>query len=441
MSTFPPPRAPTQWKTLVAWFDCAFAGLGLDRSDARIETLAVDVVTAMSGPLRRFHTLDHVFHFEPADPLETLAVLYHDVVYWSVDGGWPPCYAHLLDPVAVSGLPGTPLATACGIPFYADILALFGLAPGAALGKTGVNELASALVAAAVLGSDLGRDRTLAVAACIEGTIPFRGGQARLALRDRLASLGFAMPAIDGLLVRSVHLANQDVSDFYHEDPGSFLSGTWNLLPELNPALRLGSVFPIGSYRAALVGMDSFFAFLKPGLLFDSWDAEPGPTRLAELHRLATVNLSIARGYIEAKLLSIALLEAFARATGPDVPLAVFMGGAQDPAANRLEATLPAPPEPPASLAADPVFHLLDQGRTRDASFDLTNSPLAAWIYRLLDADERTSLAARARQMFRGELEPHAFLAACPAPVIRPLAQSLAAFVPTRSQAILALGL
>jgi hypothetical protein len=213
------------WKSLVAWFDRAWEGLGLDLPRSRTEALAVGVFTAMGGPLRRFHSLGHLFRFRPADPLEILAVLYHDVVYWSVDGAWPPGFEPALTAVAGSGQSWAALEAGAPVPFYDDLLALFGLKPGDPVGKTGANELFSALAFASVLGDDLGRDRTLAVAACIEGTIPFRGPGARKTLHDRLLTLGIPAAEADAWVARAVRMANQDVGDFRHEDAGTFLGG------------------------------------------------------------------------------------------------------------------------------------------------------------------------------------------------------------------------
>ncbi|HTH14367.1 MAG TPA: hypothetical protein VMB23_08215, partial [Spirochaetia bacterium] len=349
------------WNSLFAWFDSALTGLGLSLTQARVESLAVGVFTAMGGPLRRFHALDHLFRFRPADPLETLAVLYHDVVYWSVDGCWPPGFDQPLTAVAASGQSWAVLSAEAPIPWYQEILALFGLKPGDPVGKVGANELFSTLAFAWALGTDLGRDRTLEVAACIEGTIPFRGPGARTTLHGRVTGLGLSRDVADRVLARSVHMANQDVGDFRHDDAGTFLGGTWNLLPELNPDLRITAVFTVQAYRRALEGMDRFFAFLTPDLLFDSWGDEPPASLLAQWRAQAAVNLRVARDYIGAKLLAASLLEAFALATGPDVPLSLLMGSASSPSEDRLEAQLPVLEGQP---EMEPVYFLLERGRS-----------------------------------------------------------------------------
>lgn len=428
-------EAPSSWSWLVGRLQAALDDLSPGVTPPRIEALAVEVFTAMAGPLRRFHTLDHLMRFAPADSVETLAVLYHDVVYWSVDGTWPPSFAGVLAEVAPEGptglLAAAPVGTA--LPFYTDLLTLFGQGPGT-VPQGPTNELFSALAFASSLGDLLGRSTTLAVAACIEATIPFRGLGARTTLHQRLVSLGVPDPEASAWVTRAVHLANQDVGDFRLDDPGAFLGGTWNLLPELNPDLRITAVFTIQAYRRALVATDKFFTFLHPDKLFDSWGSEPGDAVLACWKTQAALNLAIARQYLGAKVLASALLEALARETGSDIPLSLFMGSATDKPEARLEALLPDLGPMP---EMEPVLFLLEWGRSSSSSFDLTNSPLAAWLYRQISPDDRTRLLALSADLFAETLPPRAYLDAWNPAITAGLIQALAAFVPTRRAGLL----
>ncbi len=418
----------SSWSRLIGQFQSAFDTLAPNIPNDQVEVLAVGVYTAMAGPRRRFHTIEHLFRFDPADGLEALAVLYHDVVYWSVDEQWPQGFAEVLSAVADNGRPGCSLAAESSLPYYSEVLAVFGLTPGSPTGKTGTNELFSALACVSALGTLLARDQILAIAACIEATIPFRGPGCRTQLFERLMALGVEQSQASLFVTRAVRMANQDVQDFRLEDTGLFLGGTWNLLPELNPDLRISAVFTIGAYRKALEATDRFFAFLTPELLFDSWEQEPGAAVLQAWRTQAAANLAVARGYLWAKLLAAGLLEALARATGPDVPLSLFMGPSADPTEDRLEAHLPALG---ASQDTDPVFVLLDRGRSTESSFDLTNSPVAAWIYRQIGAS-RKEQEARTRDLFSGTLSPVDYLAGWGPEITGPLIRALAEFVPTR---------
>jgi hypothetical protein len=66
----------------------ALTALGYNPNPARLESWAVLIHEAMVGVARQFHTPEHVFSTaRTVGPIETLAVLFHDVVYVQIDGG------------------------------------------------------------------------------------------------------------------------------------------------------------------------------------------------------------------------------------------------------------------------------------------------------------------------------------------------------------------
>lgn len=127
-------------------------------------------------------------------PLQVLAALFHDLVYYQLDDGFPAHSAHLLDNVTRED--GDALVLQ---PIPADdteralCAAVFGFAPNQVLPLYGgMNEFLSAVVAARLLHAHMGVADLIAVLACIEATIPFRTPDAqghsavsRLALRVR----------------------------------------------------------------------------------------------------------------------------------------------------------------------------------------------------------------------------------------------------------------
>ena len=68
------------------------------------------------------------------------------------------------------------------------------------------------------------------------------------------------------------------------------------------------------------------------------------------------------------------------------------------------------------------------------SSFDLTNSPLAAWVYRQLEESERDHQLERSKRLFSGSLAPREYLAGWKGEIVRQLATALASFVPTRRE-------
>ena len=391
-------------------------------SDTEIETLAVKIFTAMESPHREYHTLKHLTQFSPSDPTEILAVLFHDVVYLDVDGQWPESFASLLDqPTAV--------------PFYQELAHLFGFSqtrplaisqPTQGSPPPGRNEFFSAIAFAGTLGVQVGRTVTLEVAACIEATIPFRGQSALETLYQRLLDLGLDA---DAAVARAVHLANQDVESFQFDDPGNFLAGTWDLLPELNPVLRLSPLFSIKNYRQALERMEKFFFGLKADQLMLSWRGLPTTEELAAGRQRIENNLTTAGAYLDAKLLAAGLLEALAVVSGGDVPISLFMGAPGAEPSDRLEAKLP--PLPPAT-EIDQLTFLLEWGRSKSTGFDLTNSPLAAWLWRQMSPGARQTQRRKADDFFNEQISADEFLHHWPENLSRQVAQAVAALVPTR---------
>ncbi len=384
-------------------------------SDAEMESLAVALFTAMEAPHREYHTLKHLTQFSPQDPVETLAVLFHDVVYLDVDGHWPESFI-------------TCLTQPTEIPFYQEIVHLFGpTAPFDTQGnQLGKNEFYSALAFAGTLGDRVGRKVTLEIAACIEATIPFRGPGALETLYQSLQDLGLEA---ESAMARAVHMANEDVASFQFDDPGTFLAGTWDLLPELNPVLRLSPLFSIGNYRQALERMEKFFAGLKADQLMVSWRGVPTQEDLTAGQKRIESNLATAAAYLDAKLLAAGLLEALAAVSGGDVPISLFMGAPGAGPEDRLEAKLPS--LPPATTI-DRLTFLLEWGRSASTGFDLTNSPLAAWLWRQMSPEERQLQRQRAGAFFNGQLAPELLLKSWPEPLRRQVAQAVAELVPTR---------
>src|SRR5512140_3116411 len=151
--------------------------LGVEVQTSDVERWGFSIHGALSAPGREYHNHDHVIWLaREGDPLEVIAALYHDAVYIQVDRGLPPSMAAELGMVLEPAAKGWRVLPAAGdSEATADVLAIFGRkVDDLVTSTTGLNELASALVAAIQVGSALDRTQRLAIAACIEQTIPFR---------------------------------------------------------------------------------------------------------------------------------------------------------------------------------------------------------------------------------------------------------------------------
>lgn len=435
------PTLPTLQR-LVAMFKAAMAELGKRPSEADLEQWAVLIHSSMSGRGRSYHTVEHVFQVTgDADAIGSLAILFHDTVYCEVDGGLPRgLEPHLGDALRVErARVALDSFDPAEDPLRALVARLFGFTPGQAVTfQTGLNELASALLAVRSLRSHLTMRELAEVVACIEATIPFRGAgtedalAARLAEADVVHGLGLGPEGVEAAVQRAVRVANEDVGNFAFEDGAAFLSHTWELLPETNPTLRMPA-YTLGEYRVAMTKMAGFLGSLVPERVFRGYRGVPEEAELARLRAGAAVNLSRGTRYLRQKLLSARFLEALAMATGGDAPVTLFMGDLPngDGETLRLEHLLPAPPRATVPDVSADVLRLLIEGRKKDSGFDLRNSPLAAYLYaRLGDAESDRLLALP---------DGDALLAAMPTAIVTEIAGACARMAPTRAAALASL--
>ncbi|MCX5746707.1 MAG: hypothetical protein NT062_29890 [Proteobacteria bacterium] len=407
-----------------------------------IETWGFAIHAALSADGREFHNHDHVIEIaSEGDPLEVIAALYHDAIYIQVDQGAPRSLRPLLERLLAHEadgwriLPATAANEATG-----DVLAVFGREVGDLVTPTtGLNELASALVAIAQLEHALDRGQRVAVAACIEQTIPFRPDPVPK-LSERVAGLGFSGDALATIIKRAVRLGNRDVQNFAENDAARFLDNTWKLLPESNPVLHSPMVYTVSDYRRALQKMEGFLAWLPAERVFHTWLDEPKPEIHARRVARTTGNLMLAVRYLRAKLYSIALVEALAEISGGDVPIDFFMGGSKQTARRpgidmkRIEQFLPR-----LDNAADldpPLHRLLAEGRAGESSFDTGPSPLGAFLHANVGEAAMMKGVDSARRWWGGACTAEEFLLEQPREPVVGIARAAANIIDTRRDAL-----
>lgn len=428
--------------------------LGGTVPQAGIESIGVMVNRGMSAQERSFHTPEHIFDLaDDNDPHQTLAALFHDLVYYQVDQGFGPGIGDILEPYVTINKHGVSLAATISPTDRAffGCAKVFGFEPGQILSPfAGLNEYLSALVMCSLLeGAVADRDLFIATA-CIEATIPFRkpDDQGRVpmeALEDRLValnksfSLGFPEADVHRAVRAAAKFANRDVQNFAEEDVGRFLDNTWKLLPETNPELRVRGVYSISSYRTALQKMEGFLGFLDPDTVFQQYRGEPDDTNYGAIRELAARNIRTGRRYLGIKLLTAAILEALAELSGGDAPVAFFMGDiAPEGDKEQLSDFLGEPPQHdvPADSEEDAVDRLLALGRSSESDFDLQNSPLALYVYRSLGSIRCNDHLASAKEMFAQKQSPKEFLDSLPGTLAATIAGAAARMVFTRRDAL-----
>jgi len=434
----------------VKLFKEALEGLHADIPLLKLEGLAFMVHKAMTVQARYFHTPEHIFTLSDVfNPITALAALYHDIVYYQVDEGFTPEIHALITPYLREKKGQLSLvehADPADLAF-ARALAIFAFEPGQQLSPlNGQNEFLSALTMNVSLDGIVGAKDLLKATACIEATVPFRGINAqgespadvlerRLTAIDARHGCGMTHEEIVLAVELAVTLSNRDVASFAEQDTALFLDGTWKLLPETNPSLRLKGIYSIRNYRQALQKMAAFLNFLNPDVIFNRYRNVPPAEEYADMVRLAYQNVYTARDYLTIKLLTAAILEALAELTGGDAPMALFMGDIEIDGKDyvRLDDFLPPPPPHCPEEEASPIFRLLMYGRAGASSFDMSNSPLALFVYQHLGMDNSKRLLQLADSLFTGELDPQTFLDQLPTEVIVPIVTACAVMATTRS--------
>jgi hypothetical protein len=422
----------------------ALHDLGSPAATEEIERWGFSIHAALSAAGREFHNHDHVIDLvSDGDPLEVIAALYHDAVYIQVDQGPPRSMREELSSVLAQGADGWRVLPTAAAPLTGDVLHVFGRSVGDVVtSTTGLNEFASALVAAIQLERAVSREQRISIAACIEQTIPFRVDPVP-ELHTRLAQLGLAGDVLETAVCRAVRVGNRDVENFSDNDPARFLDNTWKLLPESNPALHSPMVYTVCDYRVALLKMEGFLAWLPAERVFHSWNNEPRPEVHARRVARTAGNLELAVRYLRAKLYSIGLVEAIAEITGGDVPVDYFMGGHKSPLhphLKRIEQFLPAAAEAhEAAELASPLHRLLTEGRASESSFDTGPSPVGAFLYASVGERAVMKGVELAKQWWAGAGDATSFLASQPRPSVAAIARAAANIVDTRRDRLFAL--
>jgi hypothetical protein len=429
----------------------AFVLLQIPISSEELEDLAITIHRSMSIEARHFHTPDHVLHLANAsDPIQSLAALFHDIVYYQVDSGFSPEIYHCIAPYILE-VEGEIWLVDTQDPddrMYHIALELFGFSPGQRLYiHQGSNEFLSALVMAKRLENIVPEKILLQAIVYIEATIPFRGKDANGAgpfeiLAQRLSAISksyrisMKSAEIDDTIGGAVVFANNDVDSFAEKDTSVFLDGTWKLLPETNETLRSGRIYSIKEYRRALGKMADFLGLLNPDNVFHQYKGTPSESNFHQMVKLAHQNITTAREYLSIKLLAIALLEALADLTGGDAPLSLFTGEMQrnDEDSHRYDSFLNLPAPQKEFDRSSVIYKLLDAGRASTTNIDLRNSPLAFFMYSQVPHDQMGSLITAAKEMFAGNLQPRAFLQMFDAPLVAAVASACADTVKTRQE-------
>ena len=432
----------------------AFSDLKVNIPMKDLEDMAVLVHRAMTLQTRHFHTLEHVFSFtSEADPIQSLAALFHDIVYYQVDEGFIPEIHAIIAPfihqtgeeITLVSYPPTEERV------FQLTLEVFNFSPGRILSTfSGLNEFLSALVMVKKLQGAVTDHNLLKMIVCIEATIPFQGKNERGEthfdiLEQRLKNINekyyccLDPSEIVEALQLAVTFSNKDVENFSEKYAGHFLDNTWKLLPETNVALRSAEIYSIREYRQALHKMEIFFSSLNPDNVFNQYHGVPSDRDYQQMVQQAHHNILTAREYLRIKLLSASVLEALAEITGGDAPLSLFAGDIRGEGEQFLgyEDFFSKPHESTPVDTTSTLYKLLYEGRPADTSFDMKTSPLSLFLFAKLSQIEINRLLELAQHMFMNDLKPEQFLREIDHPVVAAISKASAQMIATRREKLI----
>lgn len=424
-----------------------------------LESMAIRIHESMSSSSRNYHSVQHVFDIshDLTDPIAILSAFFHDCIYFHVDGGLNRDQARRLRGTYKLDADGNYKFSAtaeedCGKdrPLHM-VECIFGYSPGQEITpRNGLNEFLSAVIAVKELKDHLTVEQLAQIACCIEGTIPFRSADKetgrtpmdRLYSNMELARSKCALEMSDEELVKSVQraamLSNNDVGNFGTTDRLWFLDNTWSLLPETNQTLREQYLYTINEFHLGIFKMHGFFGFLQPKVVFHSFRGFPPEKEVAQKIEECAKNMEIGRKYIGAKLLAMSVLAAFAELTGGDAPMSLFMGDlpSRHHVSTKIEDALPTPPKENLKNCHPDVYNILANGRRTETSFDIRQSPLAAYLYGCLGDDGLQNLLQNHKMHPVCKENAMELLKALPRDVVEALAQNMMKVALSRAEMI-----
>ena len=435
----------------------AFEGLRADVPMPAIEAMAVLVHSAMESPRRRYHCSEHALYMcEGMSPRQVLAAVFHDLVYYQLDDGFPARVTHFLTPLVSKQKDDLVLLKVSDQDSAMQLcFQIFGFRAGQVLPLfRGMNEFLSAAVAVRLLEPYLALPDLIAVVACIEATVPFRSPQSdgqdccdllasrvreqaslRLGLSDAAALAAYT----DSVMCDAIAIANRDVGGFAEPSPAKFVSATWLLIEESNAPLAAVGVYTLRDYREALTRMQVFLQGLLPERVFHHYAGFPQAGEFERLTAAAASNIAFALSFLQLKMTSISIIEALALETGGNCPVSMFLGDIRSASGTpeRVEDYLPTGPH--VKGLDTQILQVLEKGRPADSRNDLTISPLTAYMYRCLGAASSAMALANAQQMANGSLRPAQFLATLPTDMLSSMIDACARIAISRRDSLVLL--
>lgn len=394
-------RSPTCIQLLAEGIEDCLQELNFSATQPELEKWSIIIFESMTAPARTFHSVQHVFDVAVgADCVQKLAAFFHDVVYYSIDGGLSTAQSDLLKDIIKEVDDDVYITRKKLDRSISMTIDIFGFEEGMMLDKfLGLNEFLSACMAVRCYERSVDDASLVAIICCIETTIPFRKPDSdgrlptenlfrRLQKVNNKYGIGMAEAELVKIVQRAADLANRDLENFSYEEHAAFLSMTWNLLPESNISLRNTKAFLISDFAFAMTKMIGFFDNLDARTIYMTFRENKEEEKISELRfQNAHSNVMVARKYMRCKGMAISVIAAIAELTGGDAPVSLFLGDLPE----RFHSSVSAGDYLGTDHVADrpvkidhSVLQLLKDGREQESQFDIKRSPLASYLYTML---------------------------------------------------------
>lgn len=325
--------ASTSYHQLIHLISTTFEALNLTPESEEIEAIGRLVYEAMSSSARYYHRPEHVLEIsKDTHPIQSFALLFHDVIYLQVDQGIHEALKPFLEHVKINPDFSVQFSLEKEFEFLSQLFQL--KQPHHCTLTEGANEFLSAIIAVRALKKYLSQWQLIQIAACIEATIPFRmihedGTTCFDMLFQRLKSLNPPPDVTESEIEQTLHLAvdvaNRDVGGFASAQPEFFIEQTWNLVLEGNMDLK-DPLFTIQHYRSSLQKIQHFHQHLKVDRIFHQFLGKPSEAEVHSLIQQTLKNRAVQDEYIQITLLELGILEAISELTGGDAPYLLFTG-------------------------------------------------------------------------------------------------------------------
>ena len=438
----------------------------------KLETMAILIHECMSGDSRNYHSVQHVFEISTdfTNSLAILAAMFHDCIYYNVDGALSDTQKEILKGVFQhDDQASNSTSMSCRAHHKCEedkslcmVTTLFGYEAGVEItAPMGLNEFLSAVVAVRQLQDHIPQKECAVIASCIAATIPFKNkpveGQKThmeklfdyLVDANQEFDLGMSEDEMVETIQLAAKLANADVGNFGSDDIYYFLDNTWSLLTETNTTLRRSFLYSVLEFQHSLYKMNGFFHFLDPAAIFASFRGSPSDEEIAKLTAQAKENLELGQKYVGAKLLSASVLAAFAELTGGDAPLSLFVGDlpSRHHQSQSIDDSLPKSEKPIFFSEEEDVeqhlnmlvYQILSGGRRSESSFDVKQSPLGAFLYGVV-GDKGLNIILKNKTLYpMNEENSKALLKCLPKEVVRYLAKTISTVAISRADRIMEL--